>query len=106
MVASPFADTLVQFEEWLPPGAGLVVISPATGPEVAAAAARLTALGHGVLWVSLVADSFAADGPSSPAGDAAYAELAMALAGARCAVHQIRRGDDIATAMGVTTGAA
>ena len=103
--STPFSDMLVQFQEWLPPGAGLVVISPATGPEALAAARRLTSLGHGVLWVSLVAGSFAPDDLSSAADDTAYAELAMGLAGARCAVRQIRCGDDLATGMGVTTSA-
>jgi uncharacterized protein (DUF58 family) len=98
----PFADTLVRFEEWLPPGAGIVVISPAVGPEAVNAARRLTALGHGVLWVSLVAASFAPSG----AAEAAYAELAVRLAGARCDVRQIRSGDDVATRMGVRAGAA
>lgn len=98
----PFPDTLVQFEEWLPPGAGVVVISPAVGAEAVNAARRLTALGHGVLWVSLVAGSFDPNG----AGEAAYAELAAALAGGRCDVRQVRRGDDIATRMGVNVGAA
>ncbi len=100
--STPFPDTLVQFEQWLPPGAGVVVISPAVGADAANAARRLTALGHGVLWVSLVAGSFDPNGTD----EAAYAELAMELAGARCEVRQIRRGDELGSRMGVRAGAA
>jgi hypothetical protein len=99
-----FAQTLTAFEPWLPPGSGVVVISPAVGPEAVAAARRLVALGHGVLWVSLVAPSFAGNG-QPPAGDGAYEELVRGLAGARCAVRQIRRGDSLALRMGVSLGA-
>lgn len=96
-----FPDTLVQFGGWLPPGAGLVIISPAVGAEAVAAARRLTALGHGVMWVSLVAGSFAPQGPTRAPDEVAHAELAAELAGTRCEVRQIRCGDDLATRMGV-----
>jgi len=103
--AQSFAETLLNAESWLPRGCGLVVISPLIGPEAVAAARRLVALGHGVLWVSLVAASFADDGIRWPADAGAYDELARSLAGARCAVRQIRRGDDLATRMGANLGA-
>ena len=103
--AEPFARTLAAFEPWLPPGSGVVVISPAVGPDAVAAARRLVALGHGVLWVSLVGSSFAANGQRPPADEGAYEELAHGLAGARCAVRQIRRGDSLALRMGVSLGA-
>jgi len=100
-----FPETLVGFEPWLPPGAGVVVISPLVGPEAVAAARRLVALGHGVLWVSLVAPTFAVGGSRSPVDEAAYEELAHSLLGSRCAVRQIRRGDNLAVRMGVSIGA-
>jgi uncharacterized repeat protein (TIGR01451 family) len=100
-----FAQTLLAFESWLPPGSGVVVISPSVGPEAVAAARRLVALGHGLLWVSLVAPTFAVEGQPARADEAAYEELARGLASARCAVRQIRRGDDLATRMGVSLGA-
>jgi len=100
------ADTLLAFEQWLPAGSGVVVISPAVGPEAAVAARRLTALGHGVLWVSLVAPSFLREADDAGPTEAAYAELATALAGARCEVRQVRRGDHLATRMGVRAHAA
>ncbi len=95
-------ETMLAFEPWLPRGCGVVVISPAVGSEAAAAAQRLTALGHGVLWVSLVASSFVPEG-ATVATDAAYADLAVMLAGSRCDVRQIRRGDPLAMRMGVRT---
>jgi uncharacterized protein (DUF58 family) len=103
---APIADTLLAFEQWLPPGTGVVVISPAAGPQAAAAARRLTALGHGVLWVSLVAPSFVGEGEPTAATEAAYAELATNLGGARCEVRQVRRGEHLATRMGVRAHAA
>jgi len=101
----PFPETLTAFEPWLPPGSGVVVISPMVGPEAVAAARRLVALGHGVLWVSLVAPSFAAEGQPVPADEAAYEELTRGLVGGRCSVRQIRRGDSLAVRMGVSIGA-
>ncbi|HJN17946.1 MAG TPA: DUF58 domain-containing protein, partial [Armatimonadota bacterium] len=70
--ASSFAETLMEAEQWIPPGAGVVVISPAAGEEVVASATRLSALGHGVLWISLDAGSFAKQtGQKPPADDLA-----------------------------------
>ncbi len=97
------AETLLTFEQWLPPGSGVVVISPAVGAQAAAAARRLMALGHGVLWISLVADSFGGEGEASAS---AYADLATALAGGRCEVRQVRRGEDLAMRMGARAHAA
>ena len=101
----PFAQTLLDLEPWLPAGAGVVVISPMVGPEAVAAAQRLVALGHGVLWVSLIAPTFAAAGQRVPADEAAYEELAHGLLGSRCAVRQVRQGDSLAVRMGVSIGA-
>jgi len=96
------AETLASADMWLPQGAGVVVISPAVGEAAVAAARRLTLLEHGVLWVSLVAPTFAQAAGQKPVADASdYEELAAGLAAARCAVRQIRLGDDLATQMGV-----
>jgi uncharacterized protein (DUF58 family) len=100
-----FPETLLACESWLPPGAGVVVVSPAVGPEAVAAAQRLMALGHGVLWVSLVAPTFATRAQRTPADETAYEELAHSLLGLRCAARQIRRGDSLAVRMGVSLGA-
>ena len=93
-------EALLGCEPLLPRGCGIVVISPAVGAEVVAAARRLTALGHGVLWVSLVAGSFLEDSEAVAAWEPAYADLALALAGSRAEVRQIRRGDSLAMRMG------
>jgi uncharacterized protein (DUF58 family) len=100
-----FVQTLSRGAQWLPPGCGLVVISPAVGEETVAAARRLVGLGHGVMWVSLVASSFPGADNGSEAPPEAYETLAMSLASLRCAVRQVRCGDDLAARMGVSLGA-
>lgn len=98
-------ETLLGLENWIPRGSGMVVISPMAGPEAIALARRLVALGHGVLWVSLIAPTFATDGEQTPADEGAYIDLTQGLLAARCAVRHIRRGDDLAVRMGVSIGA-
>ncbi|MGQ9731705.1 MAG: DUF58 domain-containing protein [Candidatus Zipacnadales bacterium] len=102
----PFSEMLLGYETWLPPGSGLVVISPLVGEGALTVARRLIALGHGILWISLIADTFAPSSDRVVASARAYAELASALAALRCSVRQVRKGDDLAMRMGVSVGGA
>lgn len=68
-------QVLARHEHELPPHAAVVVISPRTGPDAPATAARLRALGHSVTWCAIDAETFVG-GPSGPAYEAALAALA------------------------------
>jgi len=97
-----FAAVLADHAGWLPPGCGVVVISPAVGPEAIEVARRLRVLDHGVVWVCLLAHTFgrgAMGGAAPEEGD--YAELAANLAALGCTVRYIRSGEPLAAQMGV-----
>lgn len=97
-----FAGAVAEHVGWLPPGCGVVVISPSVGVEAVEVARRLRALGHGVVWVSLLAHSFGPPAPTSaPPDEGDYAELAANLAALGCTVRHIRADEPLAAQMGV-----
>ncbi len=99
----PFAASVAAHQSWLPPGCGVVVITPSAGPEAVEVARRLRSLGHGVVWISLLAHTFGPprSGTAPTLNETDYAELAANLAAIGCTVRHIRCGEPLAAQMGV-----